>query len=114
MLGFVYLITNEDNGRKYVGQKKFWAKTKKKNKRIVVESNWKSYYGSCNEILQDLQTTDKKKFRREIIRMCKTKSEMNYYELKEQIDRSVLLDSSYYNSFVGTKIHKKHLKHLAV
>ena len=117
-VAFVYLITNLVTNKKYVGKKLFTAsKTFQKNlkkKRKRVESEWKSYYGSSEELKADVAKYGKDNFKREILRLCKSKSEANYYELKEQIIRDVLLRSDYYNSFAGTRIHKKHLKNLFI
>ena len=57
-----------------------------------------------------LLLSGRERFKREIIRLCKTKGEMTYFEMKEQIDRKVLFDDKYYNEFIGGKIHSKHLK----
>ena len=55
--GFVYLITNLTTNLKYVGKKNFWSvrklpplkgKTRKRTKRV--ESDWKDYYGSSEEV----------------------------------------------------------------
>jgi hypothetical protein len=37
---------------------------------------------------------------------------MSYLEASEQIERKVLLTDSYYNEFVGLKLHSKGLKRL--
>jgi hypothetical protein len=51
-----------------------------------------------------------RKFRREVLLLCRSKAEMNYCELKAQMDRDVLLwPERFYNSFVGTRIHRDHL-----
>ena len=54
--GFVYMITNLSNNKKYIGKKFFYStKTKQvkgKKKREKVFSDWKSYYGS-NQTLKD-------------------------------------------------------------
>ena len=56
--GFVYLITNLENNRKYIGKKLFWfSKTKQvkgKKKRIKVPSDWQTYYGSSDELQKDV------------------------------------------------------------
>jgi len=118
--GFVYLITNQENGRKYIGKKffkkpKVLPKTKKRKRRVrtTVESDWKTYYGSSEHLLRDIEQWDDDQrgvgLKREITRLCKTKGECSYYEIKEQLAVDALLDESYYNSFVGCKIHRKHI-----
>ena len=110
---FVYLITNLENNKKYIGKKTFYfskSKTVKgKKKRFKVESDWKSYYGSSENLLEDVSKYGEKAFRREILRLCKSKGEASYYEAKEQFDRNVLLDESYYNSHIMVRVHKRHL-----
>lgn len=113
--GFVYCIT-DPSGKKYIGKKFFWrkkilpiTKTRKKRKRVLVESDWKSYYGS-NEELKSLVSENAQGYKREILRLCKTKGECGYYELREQMLNDVLLKpDEYYNAFVGTKIHRNHV-----
>ena len=51
-------------------------------------------------------------FKREILHLCKSKSEMSYLELKEQMDREVLLNDEYYNGIIQVKIHRAHVKTL--
>lgn len=114
IVGFVYLITNLSNGKKYVGKKNL-TKTKKlyrKNKRakrVNTSSDWRNYYGSNGYLLEDVTSYGPSNFKREILRLCKTKGEMSYYEAKEQLLRDVLLSDDYYNNFIGCKIHRNHL-----
>ena len=114
--GFVYLIENLTNGRKYIGKKFFWsAKTKqvnKKKKRYKIESDWKDYYGSSAELGIEIANIGKESFKRTILHLCKTKAECAYLELKEQIERNVLLSDEYYNAWIQVKVRKSHLKHL--
>jgi hypothetical protein len=114
--GFVYLIENLINGRKYIGKKFFWsAKTRqvnKKKKRYKAESDWKDYYGSSAELLGEISNIGKESFKRTILHICKTKAECAYLELKEQIERNVLLSDEYYNAWIQVKVRKSHLKHL--
>lgn len=120
LTGFVYVITNLTNDRKYVGQKKFWApKTSfkknpktgvRKKVKTQVESGWRLYYGSNLELQADVVELGTTNFKREILELCKTKGWMNYLEMKEQIIRNVLLDDNYYNAFIGGKIHRSHVK----
>lgn len=117
-VGFVYLIVDNNNGMKYIGKKNFYStqrlrplKGKKRRRVVKKESDWMSYHGSSEEVKSLVDQYGSERFTRYIIRLCKTKGEMSYYEAKEQIDRDVLLKpDEYYNSFVGLKVHRKHLK----
>ena len=117
LAGFVYCITDLNNGKKYVGKKTLWSirrlkplkgKTRKRVKKA--QSDWMKYYGSNEEVKLLVENDGGERFKREIIRLCKTKGLMNYYEAKEQFDREVLFSDEYYNQFIGCKIHSKHVK----
>ena len=56
-VGFVYLITELDTDKKYIGRKYFYQlrKTKGKSKRVRSESDWKKYYGSSKEFLEQIK-----------------------------------------------------------
>ncbi len=119
-IGFVYEVYDKEAKMKYIGKKKFWSKVtrpplkgKKNKRRSLKESDWKSYYGSSEIVKELVENTGEWRFRRKILRLCKTTGEMSYYEMKEQINNDVLLKpNEYYNAFVGGKIHRKHLNHL--
>jgi len=122
VVGFVYLITNLTNGRKYVGKKlaKF-AKTttkvvqlkngtkKKKKIRSKVDSDWKDYYGSSLELSADVEKLGKDNFTREILHYCASKAVCSYLEAKEQFDRRVLESNDYYNGQISCRIHGSHI-----
>jgi hypothetical protein len=115
--GFVYQITEIESGKKYIGKKFFWkpktlpkTKTRKRRIKTRVESDWKSYYGSSKEVQQIVEDKGSDSFKREILRLCKTKGECSYYEAKLQFEYDVLLSDDYYNEFIGCKIHSKHIK----
>ena len=117
-VGFVYKITNLDTKRKYIGKKilKFTrrksVKGQTRRKKVVLESDWKLYYGSNKELKEDVEKMGPEKFSREVLRLCKTKSEMSYWETKYIFDCGALLTDSYYNSWVSCKIHKSNLRGL--
>jgi hypothetical protein len=117
--GFVYLITELDTGKKYIGKKNFWRpkvlpKNSKRNRRVRtrVESDWRKYFGSNKEVQALVESNGIENYRRDILRLCKTKGEMSYYEAKLQFDHDVLLRDDYYNEFIGCKIHSKHIRGL--
>ena len=114
--GFVYEITELDTNKKYIGKKNFWkpktlpiTKKRKRRVRTRAESDWKQYYGSSNEVCTLVEERGTDKFKRVILRLCKTKGDMSYYEAKLQFDNNVLLNDEYFNNFIGCKIHSKHL-----
>ena len=116
-IGFVYLITDLSNNKKYVGKKNFWSTRRlpplkgKTRKRIVKkESDWKDYFGSSEQVKMLVESQGRDNFKREILHLCNSKGEMSYLETKEQFDRGVLFSDEYYNEFIGCKIHAKHVK----
>jgi len=122
-VGFVYLITNNLNGRMYVGKKlaKF-AKTtyktvklkngnkKKKKIRSKIHSDWQEYYGSSTELTEDINTQGPDKFTRQILYYCKSKAECSYIEAREQFSRRVLESNDYYNGQISVRVHGSHIK----
>lgn len=115
--GFVYMITELDTGKKYIGKKFFWkpkilpkTKTRKRRVKTRVESDWQSYYGSSTAVQLLVEEKGVDNYRRDILKLCKTKGDCSYYEAKLQFEYDVLLSDDYYNEFIGCKIHSKHLK----
>lgn len=115
--GFVYCITELDTDKKYIGKKNFWRpKTLPKNSkrarrvRTKVESDWREYYGSNQKLQVLVEQRGESNYKRTILRLCKTKGEMSYYEAKLQFENDVLLREDYYNEFIGCKIHSRHIR----
>jgi len=112
-VGFVYLITNEVDGKYYIGQKKFYRTIKrpplkgKTRKRIsVVESNWQDYWGSSVNLTKDIEEMGVESFKRKILYLCETKSVMNYVELLYQVQTQSIFDKHSYNGIINVRIGK--------
>jgi hypothetical protein len=122
-VGFVYLITNNISGRKYIGKKlaKF-AKTtyktvklkngtkKKKKIRGKIDSDWRDYYGSSDQLTEDVLQLGSENFTREILYYCQSKAECSYIEAREQFRRRVLESDDYYNGHIQVRVHGSHIK----
>jgi len=126
-IGFVYLITNTSTGKMYIGKKNLYStrskiktvtlkttgEKKKKKVRVKSESDWRTYYGSSDDLRADVEKYGAETFKREILKFCNTKGEMSYYEAKFQFDRDVLLNPTlFYNRWISIKVHTAHLKTL--
>jgi len=113
--GFVYLITNITNQRKYIGRKYFWSfrTPKGKKRKVKQESDWKKYYGSCPELKQDIEKIGKENFTRNILSLHKTKGKTNYEETRQLFTNNVLTESldgitpRYYNSNILSRYYRK-------
>jgi hypothetical protein len=111
--GMVYLITNIRTGRKYVG-KKFFTKAarrqvKGKSKKVRIASDWEKYFGSNKVIQEEVKTLGEDVFKREILHLCKSRSECSYWETWEIFNRDALRTDDYYNDWVSCRIRKSHL-----
>ena len=111
--GMVYVITNIIDNKKYIGKKQILTKKRKpplkgkKRKRVsIVETDWKTYTSSSTELNEDIKKRGKENFKFEIIRFCNSKSEMAYFEAKEQFDKDALIKEEYYNGIVNLRISK--------
>ena len=113
--GFVYKITNLNNGRSYIGRKYFWSfrTPPGKKRKVKQESDWKRYYGSCPELKDDLKLYGKEIFRREILSLHTTKGNCNYEETRQLFLNNVLSESLddgsplYYNSNILGRYMRK-------
>ena len=113
--GFVYLIKNNLNGRKYVGRKYFWQfrTPKGKKRKVKSESDWKNYYGSCPELKEDIIKFGRENFSRTILSLHKTKGKTNFEETRRLFTNNVLTESlddgtpAWYNSNILNRYFRK-------
>lgn len=116
--GFVYLITHIPSGRKYVGKKFFTkAKTKMvkgKKKKLRVDSGWMDYWSSSEVLKEEVKQNGEDQYIREILHLCKSRSECSYWETYEIFSRHALLSDAYYNEWVSTRIRASHLKSIQI
>jgi hypothetical protein len=113
--GFVYRIHCDKTGRSYIGRKYFWSfrTPKGKSRKVKSESDWKSYYGSCPELKEDVKLWGKESFSRVILSLHKTKGQCNYEETKQLFLNNVLTESldeggpAYYNSNILGRYMRK-------
>jgi hypothetical protein len=114
---FVYIITNLENNKRYIGKKIFTSvrrqkvKGKKRRKKVQKESNWKSYFGSNLALIADVDRLGEDKFSREIVKLCKTRGTASYWEAKLQMQHEVLeRPNEFYNEWIMCKVHRSHIK----
>lgn len=121
-VGFVYVITNLTNNRKYIGKKQAkFAKTtykmhlqkngKKVRKKIRshVDSDWQDYWGSSKELTADVDKLSTASFKREILHFCSSKALCSYLEAKEQFALGVLESKDWYNGQISVRVHGSHI-----
>jgi hypothetical protein len=124
-VGFVYIITNTVSGKKYIGKKlsKF-SKTniktvilkngnkKKKKIKSKIDSDWKTYWSSSKEVVEDAKTLGFDRFTREILMFCLSKGTASYFEAKFQMQNEVLEHpDKWYNGIVNCRVHRSHIKY---
>ena len=108
--GFVYQTTHLPTNKKYIGKKSLIYNLKKKlgkkekalwegkgrppmYKRVLKESDWKTYYGSHSFIKE----ANEEDLKREILEIAYHKKELTYLECKYQFTLGVLESISYLN-----------------
>ena len=112
--GFIYLIKNKVTNKKYIGKKQIKSVKKlkplkgKKNKRhFDVETDWKTYTSSSNDVNSDIEKYGKDNFSFSIIKFCDSKSELAYEEIKMQIQEDVLFRDDFYNGIINCRLSRR-------
>ena len=124
--GFVYKITNTKTGKFYIGKKVYWYNKKRKltkkelaeqtgpgrkptHEVIQVESDWKTYWGSNKQLLEDIKTYGEDNFECWIFIQCRNKKELTYYEVHYQCKEECLINPYSYNDNILGKFFTKDL-----
>ena len=118
-VGFVYAMSAIIAGKSviYIGKKNFYANTKKKlskkamptDKRLkkykrVSKAAYQNYYSS-NDTLKQAHK-DGVRIKREILKICFSKNELTYQEVKHQFVLGVLESNYYLNGNILGRFYK--------
>jgi len=122
--GFIYEVTHVPTGRKYLGKKQLISvqnkplgkkelaeltdKRASKKKKVIKESDWKTYYGSNPEIKQLIKDKKQSEFTREIVMFVSSKKLLTYYENKFLFINEVIEPhTNYINDNIEGRYFKK-------
>ena len=102
-------------GKSYIGRKYFVQKRKPRGakRRVTSESDWKKYYGSSEDLKQDIRRDGRDSFRREILSLHTTLGQVNYEETRQLFLHNVLTEAlddgtpKYYNSNILGRYMRK-------
>ena len=123
--GFIYQTTHLQTGKRYISQKSLIYNLKKKLgkkelaiirlegkgrpptfKRVLKESDWKTYYGS-HSFIKEAHDYD---LHRKILQVAYNKKELTYLECKYQFVLEVLEDKNYLNDNILGKFYDRDFK----
>jgi len=120
---FIYLITRISDGKFYIGKKNLYTertksltkkellehtdKRKSKKKKVVAESDWKTYHGSEITLKEDVKKLGPDAFTREILHFCTNKKQTTYQEVRYQIEYKCLESDNSYNGQILGKFWRK-------
>ena len=110
-VGFVYVITDKETGKKYIGKKNFYSTRKLKptdKRKTRIESDWKHYYSSSPILKEIASKRGIDSLQRDIIAICTTERDMNYLEVKFQFKFNVLEEpEKWYNENINGNWYPK-------
>lgn len=112
--GFIYEVIHIPTKRKYIGKKVLTfnrtlapLKGQKRKRKVQKESDWKTYYGSHEEIKGLLKEGKQEEFSREILEFIPTKKLLTYFECKYLFIKEVLENNEYINDNILAKFYRK-------
>jgi len=133
--GFIYEVTHLPTNRKYIGKKVLYfernVRLGKKElealkedrkakgiggrapskKKVIKESDWKTYYGSQTEIKELVNKGKNSDFKRDILMFVDNKKHLTYYEAKFLFIKEVLeKNDEYINDNILAKFYSRDFK----
>jgi len=112
--GFIYEVIHNPTGQKYLGKKVLQfnrklppLKGQKRKRKVVKESDWKTYYGSHQTIKTLIKEGKQEEFSREILQFVPTKKLLTYFECKYLFINEVLEQGEYINDNILAKFYRK-------
>lgn len=113
--GFVYKVIHKPSGKEYIGRKQILSnrtlpplKGTKRKRKIQKESDWKTYYGSNEEIKRMLSEGKEQEFQREILEFAYSPKHLTYLETRYLFYYRVLeFPNVYWNDNILGKFFRK-------
>jgi len=113
--GFIYEVIHTPTERKYIGKKVLYFNRslpplagQKRKRKVIKESDWKTYYGSHQEIVELIKEGKQEEFTKQILCFVKSKKLLTYYETKYLFIKEVLeYRNNYINDNVLGKFYRK-------
>lgn len=113
--GFVYRVVHTKTGKEYIGRKQILSnrtlpalKGTKRKRKIQKESDWKSYYGSHEEIKKLIKEGKSEEFQREILEFAFSPKHLTYLETRYLFYYRVLeFPNIFYNDNILGKFFRK-------
>lgn len=128
--GFIYKVIHLPTNKSYIGKKVlYFERTKKLGKReveelkeqrklqglrgktpakkkVITESDWKTYYGSQKEIKELVAKSNPEDWNKQILKFVPSKKLLTYYETKYLFVNEVIENSDiYYNNNILGKFY---------
>ena len=112
-MGFIYRITDTVLNKDYIGKKQITKierkpplKGKVRKRKVVKQTDWKTYTSSCNQMKIEIFKRGKNDFKFEILQFVDTKWELAFFELYHQIQENVMFREDSYNGIINVRLSK--------
>jgi len=107
-IGFIYRIVHQPTGKFYIGRKLLHKKktrqVKGKKKSVLVESDWRTYFGSSPALLGEITLNGPDQYTREILTFVNTRGALMYAEELALFLCGALERDDCYNGNIRSKI----------